>query len=118
MSVFQRPDPKHPLVEAARYANAYSEEHGLEKTVEWAEIDMTVSEFAYLSEQRAYRAIAAMMGMSLGTSGEHGTFGLDDAIVYAIKQTPLWKDMGTLLMSCYMDGMMIGWVGRGLRESA
>lgn len=113
---FPRIPVNHPLTEAARYANAYAEEHGMEKTVDWSGMDITVGELAYLAEQRAYRAIAAASGLSLGTSGDHGTYGLDDLVIAAIKKTPLWNDMGPLLMSCYMDGMMIGWVGRGLKD--
>lgn len=116
MSVFPRIPPNHPLTEAARYVNSQSEEIGLEKTVEWLEMDVAVGQLAYLAEQRAYRAIAATMGMSLGTSGEHGTFGLDEQIVRAIQSTPLWKDMGPLLMSCYMDGICIGYKGHELAQ--
>lgn len=113
MSEFPRIDPDHPLTVAARYVNAYSEEHGLEETLRWLGLDVDVGELAYLGEQRSLRAVAAAaLGMNLGTDSE-----LDAATVRAIMATPLWRDMRMLLIGCYMDGISIGYKARELADA-
>ena len=101
--------PDHPLAVAARDSNAYAEEYGLEKTIEWAEMGISTGELAYLAEQRAYRALAvAVTGHNVtGTA-------LDERVIQLIRQTPLWQDFGPTLMSAYMDGFVIGWKGHEL----
>lgn len=118
MSIFPRIDPNHPLTEAARYVNSQSEEFGLEKTIEWLEMGVGVGELAYLSEQRALRAVAAAApgGVNLGSGAIHGLHA--DLMAMEIMQTPLWKDMRMLLIGCYMDGLAIGWKARELHDQA
>lgn len=113
MSKFPRIDPDHPLTEAARYVNAYTEEHGLEATLEWLGLDVGTGELAYLCEQRSLRAIAATgLGANLGATGN------DEAIARAIMATPLWRDMRMLLIGCYIDGIAIGCKARELADGA
>jgi hypothetical protein len=113
-SVFP-PIPKdHPLTEAARIVNAYSEEQGLEATIAWLRINASAGEIAYLGEQRALRAVAAA---GLGLNMHEGT-PLDEHVARTIVGTPLWRDMRMLLVGCYMDGIAIGWKGRQLADAA
>lgn len=110
MSTFPRIDPEHPLARAARATNAVAEERGLDATLEWLGIG-EAGPIAYLAEQRALRAVAAAtLGMNLGANPD----GYDQAVAAAIMQTPLWRDMAPLLLSCYLDGIAIGWKGHAL----
>lgn len=111
MSSFPRIDPRHPLTEAARYVNAYNDEHGFAETVRWLDMEASAEEISYLAEQRALRAIAASMGVSLGSDPVR-----DEQVARSIISTPLWRDMQPLLIACYLDGIAIGWKGRELKE--
>lgn len=109
MSEFPRIDPRHPLTEAARYVNAYSDERGFPATVEWLEFGVSVGELSYLAEQRALRAVAATMGLSLGIDPQR-----DEQIAQQILASALWQQMKPLLIACYLDGIAIGWKGQEL----
>lgn len=112
MSVFPRIAPDHPLSEAARAVNAYSEEHGIDETLDWLGMQLGAAELAYLGEQRALRAVAAAtVGLNMG-----GDRVVDEVAAAAIVGTPLWRDMRMLLVSCYMDAFVIGWRARMLQE--
>lgn len=113
MSVFTRIDPDHPLTQAARSTNAYSEEHGLPATLDWLGMNVSADELFYLAEQRALRAVAAA---SIGLNMGHDR-GLDDATANAIVQTPLWRDMRLLLLGCIADGIAIGWKAHELQDA-
>jgi len=113
MSAFPPIPPDHPLTEAARYVNAYSEEHGIERAVAWLDAEVDVGQLAYLSEQRALRAVAAaVLGVNLG-----GDTAVDQEVARRVQQMPLWRDMRMLLVACYMDGIAIGWKGRELANA-
>ena len=110
MKRFQPIPAAHPLAEAASYANSYAEEQGLEKTLEWAGVGATVNELCYLAQQRALRAVAARAGINL-------TVGLlSEQIAEQIMLSDTWQCIGLTLIAAYLDGILIGWVGRGLRE--
>ncbi len=110
-SAFPRIDPEHPLAQAAREVNERATLYGLEATLEWLGIG-TAGELAYLAEQRALRAIAANMGIVMGDDAQ-----LDERIARTIVETPLWQDMRTLLVGCYLDAFAIAWKGRELAEA-
>ncbi len=93
--------------------NAYSEEQGLEATLGCLGMHVGAGELAYLGEQRALRAVAAAsVGVNMG-----GGTAFDESVARAIVATPLWRDMRTLLVGCYMDGIAIGWKARALQEA-
>lgn len=111
-SMFPRIDPDHPLAQAARIVNAYSEEQGLEATLGWLGMHVGAGELAYLGEQRALRAVAAAsVGVNMG-----GGTQFDETVAHAIGETPLWRDMRVLLVGCYMDAIAIGWKAARLAE--
>lgn len=112
-SVFPPIPVDHPLAEAARNSNSMAEERGLEETIKWAGMNLDAGQLAYLAEQRAYRAIAASLGFNLGAQGDQE---LDNVLVAMIHSTALWQEFGPILMSAYMDGITIGWVGRRIAE--
>ena len=112
MSRFPRIDKNHPLTEAARYTNAYSEEHGLEDTVTWSGMGLDIGELAYLAEQRALRAVAASAGINLGVNAPE----VDQAVVDQIVNSQVWDAIGMTLIAAYIDGLTIGWVGHRLKE--
>lgn len=111
MSEFPRIDPNHPLTVAARDVNAFAEEHGIAMTLDWLGMDASPFELAYLAEQRALRAVAASMGHNLGAKPEE-----DSIVVAAVVGSPLWRDNRMLLLSCALDGIVIGWKGHELHE--
>lgn len=112
-SVFPRIDKDHPLSEAARIVNAYAEEHGMDATLEWLQIGTGSGELAYLCEQRALRAVAAASGVNMGYDD-----AADEHVARAIVNTPLWRDMRTLLLGCVMDGIVTAWKARTLGADA
>lgn len=110
---FPRINPDHPLAVAARDTNAYAEEHGLEPALEWLGIGASAGEIAYLAEQRALRAVAVDR---LGHNMTGASSILDEHIARTIRQTEAWAAMRMLLISCYMDGIAIGWRGAQIDE--
>lgn len=104
----------HPLAEAARIVNAYSEEHGLEATVRWLGAG-EVGHVAYLGEQRVLRAIVAShFGINLG-AGLHGARDAE-AISQAAAASPFWSDPETraFLVAVWLDGCVTGWKAQEL----
>lgn len=105
---FPRIDPNNPLTIAAREANAYAGEHGLEDTLEWAGMPAGPGELAYLAEQRAIRALFAAF---------HGV-DLDLPVPAIVHLSDQERALLPLVMSAYLDGFVIGWRGRAIHEGA
>ncbi len=106
MSSFPRIDKDHPLTTSAREVNAYSEEHGLEETLEHFGLNVGLGELAYLAEQRAIRAVAGSLGYEFG--GKNTTPEKDEEMARAIVSHPVWEASKLVLIGSYMDGMVIG----------
>lgn len=111
MSSFPRIDPNDPLTIAARETNDYAETHGVDETLAWLGIAASAGEIAYLGEQRALRAVAAQSGYAMGSNPVE-----DEKVARAIVQSPLWLDVRTLLVACYLDAIAIGWHGHAVHE--
>ncbi len=98
-SEFPRIDPDDPLARAAREVNEHAETAGLEDTFALLGFTASPGQVAYLAEQRALRAVAAVtMGLP----------DVDETVARAIVRTPLWRDMRMLLVGVFMDGLAIG----------
>lgn len=98
-----------PLVEAARYADAQAEEHGLENAIAGAGMDAET--LHHVAQQRALRLVL------LKHRGKEGM----QAITKQNKEVPVCMskeelaDM-TVLMLAYMDGLVIGWIGHSIQS--
>ena len=95
-----------PLMVAARYNDAISEETSLQGAVENAGLDF--DKLHYVAEQRAIRVLLMEQG-------------LDPTLLSRSVPTPMMftgeeRKRLVLYTAAYMDGLMIGWVGRGLQD--
>lgn len=91
----------HPLTQAAREVNQYSETHGLEETCE--HYNLKVEDVRYVAEQRAFRAIAASQGINMKTQED-----LDRVMILPSQLIAF--------TAAYMDGLVIGWRAREIME--
>jgi len=102
--------PDHALAKAARETNDYTEAHGLKATVDWLAMDCTVDQLRYLAEQRTLRALAARyLGYNMGHKP-----AMDEEVAQMLVQTDHWRKLSPLVTAAYMDGIAIGYKGKGI----
>lgn len=101
----RRIDSDHILNQAARDTNAYAEEHeGITSVLDWLGMGADIDGLGYFAEQRAIRAMAARGGYNMnGADLER-----DEMVAREIVSSPEWAQLRSLLVGCYMDGIVIG----------
>lgn len=93
----------HPMAQAARETNAYCEKHGLDRSCQ--HYDLETADVAYLAEQRAYRVLYALRGINFNPTE-----------VTVLPLTAREISLLPMLITAYMDGLVIGWRAREIKQ--
>lgn len=101
------PDPGHPLLEAARYNDAFCEEHGLLPMIERG--GLVPDEVMYVAQQRALRVVL------IESHRLEETMNVTQAT--RIELTP--EENAKLLnyIPIYLDAIMLGWKANQLERN-
>lgn len=106
------PDPDHPLLLAARYNDAFAEEHGLQGTVE-SVLDVPFETVKHVAEQRAIRVVMIRNPARLVSFQEQMKRGAEaQALPFTEEET---AEITTLTM-VYLDAIALGWKAKELTD--
>lgn len=110
MSGFPKIDPDHPICIAERALDQEAfEDEGIDKvTMRRFGDTLSLGELSYMAEQRALRGAAVLLfGEAAFEGGE-----MKESVIRKVMGSNYWLANRAILMSLYMDGLLVGWDAR------
>lgn len=98
----------HPLGIAARYNDADVEEHSFAETI--GRQGLTLEDVMHIAEQRAIRALYVELGRDMSIFKQREP--------QRMQFTGEERDRLIILQAAVIDGILIGWRGRSLKDGA